>query len=207
MELIWQGILLGLGLSILVGPILVIYLQVGIERGLKAGLTVAAGVWFSDLLFILAMYFGLQYIQQIISIDGFEIWLGFAGAIILMALGLGMLFQKSEAIIISPSKSKKTYAGYFSKGFLVNTLNPFPFFFWSSVMTSNFSTNQDLNNIFLLFGSIMVTIVFTDLLKVFLAKKLRPVLTLKNITLLRHISGIVLLFLGLFLGISSFWRF
>ena len=209
MDLIWQGILLGLGLTILVGPLLVVYLQLGIEKGLKAGLTVALGVWVSDVLFIIAMYFGLHYIQRLISIEGFENWLGLGGAIVLILLGIGLWLQKAQEVNIDSGTrhSYKSYIGYFVKGFLVNTLNPFPFFFWSGVMTSYFSNNHDIVDISLLFGSILMTIIITDSLKVYLAKRLRPVLTAKNILRLRYVSGIVLFILGSFLGITSLLRF
>lgn len=209
MDLIWQGILLGLGLTILVGPILVVYLQLGIEKGLKAGLTAALGVWVSDILFIIAMYYSLHYIQRLISIEGFENWLGFGGAIVLILMGIGLWLQKAQGVDIDSGikQSYKSYFGYFAKGFLVNTLNPFPFFFWSGVMTSYFSNNHDTADISLLFGSIITTIVITDVLKVYLAKRLRPILTSRNILMLRYISGIVLFILGFFLGITSLLNF
>lgn len=208
MELIGQGILLGLGLSVLVGPILVIYMQYGIERGFRAGISAALGVWVSDILFILAMYFGLQYIQKLISLQGFEHWMSIGGAIVLILLALSMLLQRKKDMSLDQTTlniKTKSFTGYFVKGFLVNTLNPFPFFFWSSVMTGYFSKSQETTDVVLLFASIMLTIMFTDILKVYLAKKLRAILTPSNVYKLRYISSFILLFLGFFLGISSFF--
>jgi len=210
MELIGQGILLGLGLSVLVGPILVIYMQYGIERGFKAGISAALGVWVSDFLFILAMYFGLHYIQKLISLQGFEHWMSLGGAFVIVLLALSMLLQRNRDIALDQTvlnNKTRSYLGYFLKGFLVNTLNPFPFFFWSSVMTGYFSKSQELSSVILLFGSIMGTIMITDFLKVYLAKKLQTILTPVNIHRLRYVSGFILLFLGFFLGASVFFSF
>ena len=52
MDALGSGILLGLTLSILTGPILFTIIQTSIEEGFRAGITVASGIWISDLLFI-----------------------------------------------------------------------------------------------------------------------------------------------------------
>ena len=57
MNLIWQGILLGLGLSVLVGPLIFLYIQVGIQFGFRSAFFLGLGAWMSDLMFILIIYF------------------------------------------------------------------------------------------------------------------------------------------------------
>lgn len=205
MNLVWQGFVLGIGLSILVGPMMFIFLQIGIERGFRAGLMAGLGVWISDFSYIIAVYFGISYIRRIIAWDGFEFWLGSIGGIIIMIIGLTTLLSSA------PKASKKnridtknnSYFALFSKGFLVNTFNPFPLIFWSGVMTSFSAKHSGAGSAALLFGSVLLTVIVTDMLKILLAKKLQKILTDKNIYYLRTGSGIILLVLGLGLFIRS----
>ena len=50
--LIWEGILYGLTLTILLGPIFVALTQTGIEKGITAGILVGSGIWISDIVII-----------------------------------------------------------------------------------------------------------------------------------------------------------
>lgn len=205
MNLIWQGFILGIGLSILVGPMMFIFLQIGIERGFRAGLAAGMGVWSSDLSYILAVYFGISYILRIIAWDGFEFWLGCLGGIILMVIGISTLMSRppKERKEDRMETRNKTYFSLFTKGFVVNTFNPFPLIFWSGVMTTFSAKHERGGDAVLLFGSILLTIIVTDMLKILLAKRLQKILTDKNIHYLRTGSGLILMVLGLGLFIKS----
>ena len=95
MNALFEGIWFGLMLAVLAGPILFALLQAGIEQGFKAGMMVALGVFFSDVLFVLTVYFGLTYILAIVNLDGFKITLGVAGGIALILIGIGTLLSLS----------------------------------------------------------------------------------------------------------------
>ena len=197
--------MLGIGLSILVGPMAFIFLQIGVERGFRAGLAAGLGVWMSDFSYIIAVYFGVSYIHKIVAWDGFEFWLGSIGGIIIMIIGLTSLItrppKQPEAIRLDTKKS--SYFALFTKGFVVNTINPFPLIFWSGVMTTFSAKHSGAGAAALLFGSILLTVIVTDMLKILLAKRLQKILTEKNIYYLRTGSGIILLALGLGLFVRS----
>lgn len=207
---------MGLMLTVLAGPILFALLQAGIEQGFKAGMMVALGVFLSDVLFVVAVYFGLSYILAIINLDGFELTLGIAGGIALILIGVGTLLSKSPAMpdddYFSPTKindkvllekseqHKASYLSLFAKGFFINTANPFTFFFWGVVATakmaeSNFSDDE----FFLFFGGILFVIIASDTLKVYLAKFIRKKLKPEKILLVRRISGIAFVIFGVVL--------
>ena len=61
-ELIIEGVFLGLGLCFLLGPIFIVLIQASIERGARAGLIAASGIWLSD---ILIVYLVLHFIKNI----------------------------------------------------------------------------------------------------------------------------------------------
>lgn len=215
MNALLEGFLFGLTLTVLAGPILFALIQTGIEHGFRAGMMVALGVFLSDVLFVVAVYFGLSYIQEVVKLDGFNLTLGIAGGMALIIIGLGTYFSKppdmpdddffSEKEILDdlaeiPNERNVSYLKLFLKGFLVNTINPFTFFFWGVVAAgklaeSGFSENE----FFLFFGAILFVIIASDSLKVYLAKHIRKFLKPKSILLVRKISGVAFVVFGIVL--------
>ncbi|MCB9295918.1 MAG: LysE family transporter [Lewinellaceae bacterium] len=194
MDLIFNGIKLGLILAILVGPIFFALIQAGVEQGIRAGTMVGLGIWISDVLFIFGAYFGVSYLTGLVESPEFALYLGIVGSITLTAFGLGTLITAPQAGA-SPqwAKADLRASGYFSlwlKGFLINTVNPFTFFFWIGVTTTMvFDGGLDSREATLFFGGIFGTIVFTDFSKVILAKRIRRALQPIHLLWLRRISG------------------
>ena len=202
MQYFFEGVQLGLVLSILVGPIVFVLIQASLEQGARAGTMVGAGVWVSDLLFILAVYFGVSYVSEITEWPGFEFTLGAIGSVILIVFGVFSLFTKPPRFdsVKGIIPQKASYFTLWLKGFLVNTINPFTVFFWIGVM-STFVLQRDLDgdNASVFFGAILGTIIVTDVLKVLLAKKIRKRIKRTHFIWLRRISGIALIIFGIVL--------
>ena len=122
--------------------------------------------------------------------------MGIIGGIILIIAGIFTLITKTPDI----NQSKKitgTYLALWMKGFLINTFNPFTVFFWIFVMThvvggKNYSVQQS----FLFFLGILGTIVFTDTLKVLLAKRIRHYLEMHHLIWVRRVTGMALIIFG-----------
>lgn len=210
MEMIWEGIKIGLILCCLIGPIFFAIVQAGVEEGIRAGSMVGLGIWVSDLLFIVAVYLGLSYIEGIASSEQFALYLGLGGCVILVAFGLGSLLSASnirqELQWTSYSLQKSSYLAHWSKGFLVNTVNPFTFFFWIGI-ASTVVVDGELNQreALFFFGGILGTIIVTDFIKVVLAKRIRRVMRPIHLIWLRRISGTALILFGVALLIRVVW--
>lgn len=198
MNLIWQGIGLGLVLSILIGPLLFALIQAAIVRGFRAGAMVGLGIWFSDLLFILLTYWSVGYVARAIANPNFELLLGFLGGGLLMCIGWGTILIKPPNYEKIAAESRlKSYPRLFLKGFAINTFNPFTVAFWTGLMSTILLKNgfdQAECSIFL--ASIMLTIILADLAKVLLAKKIRTYLKPAYILSMRKISGAALVLFG-----------
>lgn len=205
MSLIWQGFLLGLGLSILAGPMLFILMQTGIERGFRAGVAAGSGAWVSDIFYIVAVFFGLSYVQEITEDQkSFEFYVALVGGTILIVMGIGALLQKTEMRKPQELGGKKGYIWLWLKCFLINTFNPGAAFFWLGVMsTVVLDGNLVVSEAFVFFSTIMVTIILTDVLKVALAKRIQPWLNLKRLKIIKLISGLALMMFGLVLIVRS----
>jgi len=99
-----------------------------------------------------------------------------------------------------------SYFVLLSKGFLINTINPFTFFFWISVMTavvlekgySSLGAKQ-------FFFGIMMVIIITDVLKVYLAKYISKKMKPYHVLWMRRISGGALIAFGIILMGRVLW--
>ncbi|MCB0551459.1 MAG: LysE family transporter [Phaeodactylibacter sp.] len=194
MDLVFNGIKLGLILAILIGPIFFALIQAGVEQGIRAGAMVGLGIWISDVIFILGAYFGVSYLTSLVESPKFTLYLGIAGSITLTFFGLGALLTAPKAGA-NPQWARTAFrsSSYFSlwmKGFLINTINPFTFFFWIGVATTMAADgglgNQEAT---LFYGGILGTIIFTDFSKVVLSKQIRRIMKPIHLLWLRRISG------------------
>ncbi len=210
MQFIIEGLGLGLFLSVSLGPIFIALTQTAVEKGGRAGMTVGTGVWISDFLILFITFMFIKKLSATIESDSFQFWLGLAGGIVMILFGLGSLFKRVELDLNERKHEYKDYFGFWLKGFLVNTINPFTFLFWLTTI-STYIIGRKINNteatIFL--GSIMFMIVASDALKVILAKTIRSKLTSnddgkitdgnKYIQRFSQIAGVGLLCFGFYL--------
>jgi len=209
-DLLWRGLVLGLSLSFLVGPMMVVFIQVGVERGFRAATMAAFGSWTSDVMYIFLVYFGISYIFSITKAEGFRFWSSLFGGLILVVIGLAILIRRPVATR-SPAipraanvagNSSKSYFRLWLMGFVINTINPFPAFFWLGVMSSA-GRSLSAGETTVLFGSIVGTVVFFDLIKVLLAKRLQGWVRTSYIGYMRSFSGAALVVLGVVLIIRG----
>ena len=185
-----NGIKWGLFLAILVGPILLSLVQAGIEKGTRVGLVMGSGVWISDILYILAVYLGLSTVDLP---PQFAFYTGIVGGIILISFGLVNFFVKPKQDTADKIIRASTY-----RGFLINTVNPFTVFFWITISTTEVS-QLSLDNAIIFYAGLLGTIIFTDTLKVLLAKRIRPLLTPKRMLLMRNVVGVAMIIFGIIL--------
>ena len=199
MEIFLQGVLFGLALTVLVGPIFFALLQTGIEEGFRAGLKVGAGIWSSDLIFIVLCYAGLSYVMELAKWDNFEYYMGTIGGCILMIVGIGGLLGKpiqfeDGKVVVKKSSSFALWL----KGFTINSVNPFTLFFWISAMTSAVLKDElQPSDVFIFFSAILGTVVITDCMKIYLAKWIRTRMNDQYLLWIRRGGGIVFIVFGI----------
>lgn len=197
MDIILKGIVSGFILAMLIGPVFFTLLQTSIERGFSSGVLVAIGISLSDAFYILLTFLGLSHFMD--SPDS-KIYFAYVGGFILFLFGIYHLFIKSRRLLASdPALVKaRNPVRYILKGFVINGLSPMVFLFW--VGTVGFATTElgydTTPEATIYFGSIVVTVFATDLLKAKLADKLRLVLTPRFVRLLNIVLGVMLVIFG-----------
>ena len=142
MDYIFQAIGIGFLLSIMIGPVFFVLLEISITKGIKSALVFDLGVLLSDLFYIvIAVFFAYQ-------LKGFgdvknNFLLSILGGLLFIAYGIyNMLFKKvklnSEVLneglindtheILTTSKRDNTLL--ILKGFTLNLLNPGVVIYW-----------------------------------------------------------------------------
>jgi threonine/homoserine/homoserine lactone efflux protein len=192
-----QGLSLGLVLAMMIGPVFFMLLNTSIKKGFKPAAYLAAGVALSDLLFILIAQFGSSHAGTIGSHDKI---IGWGGGILLVIFGLISIFKKAEvsAEALELPDDSKTLLIDTGKGFMMNTLNPFVLIFWLGVAGAlHNGAIKSSREQALFFTMVIITVFGTDLLKAFLASRLKKLLTAQFLLWLNRISGIGLILFGI----------
>ena len=199
-EPILKGLLLGLILSISIGPVIFAIIKQSLTNGKRSGYAFVAGVSSSDfvLLFICNVFTSLFNL-----VLNHKSAIALAGAGFLLIMGLYTLFFKKLKLenmgsdgINKTVSIKDLVSSYFS-GFLMNTLNPSVFLFWfawtAAINNSADNTPNPIQYKLVVFGTCLGFVLLSDLIKVFLAGKLRPRLTEKNLLWINRFSGMIIL--------------
>ena len=203
-ELIIKGSIAGLTLSFLIGPVFFAILQTGIEKGFRAGIMLCAGIWVSDISIILLAYLGLSYILMLVQWEGFHLWIGSIGGLILITFGLSAILSNKSLQFDKPSHLKKRTQNIklFSKGFLVNTFNPFTIVFWLGLMSTIVAQSaRTIGDASTFFGSLLIVMISFDIAKVALSKKIRGWISTHSVQRVRKTTGFLLLVFGVVLVI------
>jgi threonine/homoserine/homoserine lactone efflux protein len=201
-----EGTALGFSLAFLFGfgPAFFALIQTGIHRGFVPAVLLAVGILLNDAAIISLTVFGATEILS--EVEKYEI-IGIIGGVIIIVFGIvsyrrsGEFKSNGDEMVLSQPK----YIVYISKGFLLNLVNPFVWMFWLGIVvgiTARFSANA--TNVFIFFAGTLSIVFLTDILKGFMAARLKKHLTDKFLIVINKIAGIALVGFGIFLIIKSF---
>jgi threonine/homoserine/homoserine lactone efflux protein len=196
---ITKGLLLGIILSISIGPVIFAILKQSLTNGKRAGYAFVAGVSASDISLLLICNLFTQLFELVLKHKAIIALVG-AGFLLIMGL-YTLLFKKfsidKDAEVAEKQPSTKDLLGSFVSGYLMNTLNPNVFLFWfawtAAIGTSATETNNPLYYKLIVFGTCLLFVLISDLAKVVLAGRLRPRLTNNTLLWVNRISGIIIL--------------
>lgn len=194
-EAIISGIGIGIVLTFITGPVFFALIKTSIEKGFHAGVALALGVVSSDVVFVGAIIFGSQLFEIPPHV---KIWLGIAGSIILLGIGVHYLIKKADVNFNTHTPAKVNRAGYFFKGFAMCIFNPTILFHWITVIGTA-STVYHIGvphrqlKIAIMFLTILIVQFGLDSTKAFYANKLRDKISVKLIHRLNYAAGIALI--------------
>lgn len=186
-----DGLWLGLGFVIFIGPVFFTLLHIALNHGFWAGFSTALGIVVSDAVALLICSFGA--IPFFKNTDN-QLILSFIGAAILIGLGLKFILRPQ----IQTETDVKTlkaghYLNFFTKGFLVNFVNPFVFIVWIGVIGFAESKYSETSDIITLLCATLLGIIATDTLKALFAHKISHLIKPQFLKKVYRGIGIVLL--------------
>jgi threonine/homoserine/homoserine lactone efflux protein len=193
---LFEGIGMGLLLSLMVGPVFFMLISTSMEQGFRYAAILALGILVSDLVYVLISYFGISFLNRNPFIGQL---IGYLGGVIL--IGFGISFWRKKVLDrpnsggLPPLKGKKRTA--FAKGFGVNGVNPFVMLFWISIASLISSKTEwdslDRSGYYL---GLLATVFGIDLVKAFVAGKLAHLMTPRLRRFLNKGVGVLICYFG-----------
>ncbi len=209
----FEAILLGMGAGIissfLTGPVFFAMIKTSIEKGFKAGFSLAIGVIISDVILIGLVLFGSQFFDLKGSFqNSFDKYVGIIGGIFLLAVGIYYLMSKVSLKYENNTLIKINTHGYLLKGFLMCILTPSTLMFWIIVSgIISVKLNGRLNEMIFCCIIAMCTQLTIDGLKSYYSAKLRYRIKEDALKKLNRIAGVIILMFAIWLIIKTYIRF
>ena len=215
MEYVFQAIGIGFLLSIMIGPVFFVLLETSITKGFKAAMIFDTGVLLSDLFYIVISLFFAYQLKGLGDVKN-NLILSVLGGTLFIAYGVYNLFFKqvkmgaealdqdlldSEDKAIKSNKNKDN-SMLVLKGFMLNLLNPGVVIYWLAIIAKGFDLVAPYDSdahIVIFIAIILITFFGIDCLKAYVANKIKPLVTVKLLSGLNILIGIIFLGTGIFL--------
>jgi threonine/homoserine/homoserine lactone efflux protein len=212
MEYIFQAIGIGFLLSVMIGPVFFVLLETSITKGARSALMLDLGVFISDIVYILFAFIFASQLKSLTSGDGKNnLILAIIGGILFIGYGIYSFFKKAqfnlEESASDSQNNKMDYVVLAIKGFVLNFANPAVIFYWIGIIAKGYSVVDIEGSHFQIFAFVLIVLLTyfgIDVLKIFGAKKLRPLVTESLLLALNRLIGLVFFSFGLFLLLQQF---
>ncbi|MEP7169089.1 MAG: LysE family transporter [Bacteroidota bacterium] len=191
-----KGFGLGLIIAIMVGPVFFFILNTSIKRGFAPAAITSIGVMMSDVFFIVLAYFGSSFV---LYLNEYKNATGIIGGIVIGGFGAILFFNEAKVSAESLEFAESPHPPllYLAKGFMLNSVNPSVLLFWF-VVASTIPVKEQFTAVetFVFYSFTLGTVLSTDLIKAYLANRLKKIITAKSLILLNRIAGISLVIYG-----------
>jgi threonine/homoserine/homoserine lactone efflux protein len=188
------GLGTGLALSLMLGTVFFALIQISIDNGYKSGMLIALGVITSDAIMITLALFGTRLFPRI---DDFDFYVSIIGGLLLLSLGLISLFRRTPRLVY-PKSRVGNIIYFFSKGFLLNALNPANFFIWVTI-TAKLHADPDYHGLqtTLFFAGCLLAIFLTEAAISVFAFRLKQYFTPRLLSYVNKVAGSAFVVFGL----------
>lgn len=193
-----QGILAGMFIALMLGPAFFIIIRTSIEKGFQYGALFAFGVFLSDALILFTVFLGMSaFFESMIFRRVFSI---IGGALL---LGIGVYYLKTKSTQSCKDQTEKMipdknhFLTYPLKGFLLNILSPTAFLLWIGMVgTMQVNHGFEAQGTMLFFFSTLATMFCLDMIKAYLADKLRVWFGGRRLTMMNQAFGVIMILIS-----------
>lgn len=208
-----EGVLLGLGLAVMLGPAFFSLVQTSLRNGFYAAMRLAIGIFLSDSALVCIAFYGAA---KLFELSAAKYIIGVVGGAILVGYGLytyrsradvETVMEKSQEIRLKKDLKGPSWWIDFLRGFLTNMANPATWlfwFFWVGIIMGQNTVDGEIQklNVVLFFSSALLTVLLTDLTKGLIAYRLKPYMTNKTMRAVNRIVGVILILFGFYLVLN-----
>ncbi len=202
--LYWKGFIVGLMVTIPLGPIGVLCVQRTLNKGRISGFVSGLGAAFADAIFAIIAAFGITYIISFIKSQ--QVYFQIFGGLIILFLGIHIFYTNPvRQLRLQRMNKNKLHHDFFSVFFLTIT-NPMAILFFLALFAGIHVAGTEISILGLMS---LVWGVFSGaaawwFLLTFIVSLFRDRFRLKNIWWMNKVAGVVVFFLGL-IAILSVW--
>ncbi|GLO67889.1 amino acid transporter [Oceanobacillus sp. E9] len=204
MQTFFSYVILGLSLSIPIGPINAAQLDKGIHQGFFHSWLVGVGGMFADVIFMLLIYFG---VAPFLTTPFVKTFLWVFGCFILLYIGIESLTKAKSTLSNTSNVESTSKFNSFGTGFIIAISNPISIIFWLGIYGSVLAktTETSTNSQLLIYSSgIFLGIILWDIFMASVATSFRKFFHSKALYWISIIAGIVLIGFGIFFGYEAF---
>ena len=194
-----SGLLLGCVLAMLVGPVFFMIINTSIKKGFYPSAMLAVGVFMSDLFFVVLTYYGSALLLILQQNDRV---IGITGGLLIIVFGTYTFFKEARVSVeaFELVDDSRTRAIDVMKGFMMNTFNPAALLFWLGVAGTITIKEQFTGyNAALFYGSTLGTLLCADLLKAYVATRLKKLINAQVLIWMNRVCGIAIGSYGIFM--------
>jgi threonine/homoserine/homoserine lactone efflux protein len=203
-EIILKGILLGLTVSMPLGPIGIILINRTLKRGMISGFFSGLGLATADTL--LALIAGIGFTVIMSFIKEWRFILSIIAGLIIIGVGLKIFFSDPVKDIRNKEKSEKSLWRDYYSVFVLSISNPYTIFIYVAFFSGvhiNGNVRPELVPFFLIPGVMIGTIGWWFFLSYFVSR-FKKKIRLRMMVRATKIAGIVIIIIGLVVLLSVF---
>jgi threonine/homoserine/homoserine lactone efflux protein len=204
-EIIIKGIIIGLFVSVPLGPIGMLCVQRTLNRGRKYGIATGLGATTSDLVYTIIALFFISFVVDFLETHKLIIQL--TGSLVVIGFGIFIYRSNPSTQPVPNQKASKNVTGDFFSSFILTLSNPLILFILIALFARfeflNKSTTTFINIVGIL--SILGGAFIWWSILTFFVSKFRNRLNYPGLKLLNRIIGIVIMVFGVFgIGFNLF---
>jgi threonine/homoserine/homoserine lactone efflux protein len=193
-----DGILLGLLISVLIGPVFFLLIEISIKEGFRSALCMDAGIILSDAACILVAYFGMAALLENPKNKFIFILVG-SGVLVIMGIVKLIPPKKKPTAVVEFQVRRSNPFWLGLQGFFYNLLNPSTIIFWITTVGGAVALRGDFKGqIAVQFASTLTVVLGIDIAKAWFAKKMRTFLSPEKMRKANVVVGIF------FIGFAGF---
>lgn len=204
---VFKAIQFGAMLAFMIGPSFFYLLGVSIKQGFKKAISFALGIAISDLAILLLVLYGLKSFMET---PDFQKHFSLASVFIMFGISYYYfrLAHHPEKVKTKDQTKNLPAILYFSKGIIINSLNPFTLMLWIWI-GSQIGGEQTLSlKETIIFCTVLITTIFCfDSIKAYTAKTLTRYFSDKNLRKIDYALSAVFFVLGIRFVVVSFIQF